>query len=104
MRLEYGTQLFLRGLGKHGRFQAVGLAEVRRHNAVPAAVGKDGYALAVGGFALGKGFRRINQLVGGVDAHHSGLRQSCIKNPFAAGEGTGVRSGGAGLRRHCGRS
>ena len=96
MRLEYGTQLFLRGLGKHGRFQAVGLAEVRRHNAVPAAVGKDGYALAVGGFALGKGFRRIQQLVGGVDAHHSGLRQSCIKNPFAAGEGTGVRSGGAG--------
>ena len=71
MRLEYGTQLFLRGLGKHGRFQAVGLAEVRRHNAVPAAVGKDGYALAVGGFALGKGFRRIQQLVGGVDAHHS---------------------------------
>ena len=46
------------------RFQAVGLAEVRRHNAVPAAVGKDGYALTVGGLHLEKASAASNSSLG----------------------------------------
>ena len=89
--------------GELGQLAAVGDQRIGGQHARAAGVGEDGQARALGPRLLGQHLGHVEQVGDGVHAQHAAAAEGRIEHLVAAGERAGVRGGGLGRRRRCGR-
>ena len=93
-RRQDRVQLAAHRGGQFGQMTIIGHQGIGRHHARAPTVGDDGQAFAHDGPGPREGFHRLEQILGRIDAQHTGAAQDRVVDQIRTRHGTGMTGSG----------